>query len=232
MSSADHVADGLGFLLGIGSLALYTPILVRVFRQGNAEGIALSTFWLKLTAYCCADIYSFARGYPLSTYIDPLSLTVEAALLLFTVAFLQRKLDASFVVAVLALVLACAWALVAAPMETLALASVASTVLNTGALVPQIALNARRSSSGDYSPLTAALACGGCTVRLFTTVRLSSSDPFLMAGFGSAVAVNSTLLAQIIWYSAIIEKRPWASLVYRDFEKGPVVAKSTSMSKP
>lgn len=220
MISADFIADGLGFLLGIGSLALYTPILVRVVRKGNAEGIALSTFWLKLTAYCCADIYSFARGYPLSTYIDVLIITLEAALVLVTVAFLQRKLDASFVAAALALALACAWALVAAPMEYLALASVASTVLNTGALVPQIALNARRGSSGDYSPLTAALACGGCTVRLFTTVRLSSSDPLLLAGFGSAVALNSTLLAQVLWYSAIIEKRPWASLLSRDFEKG------------
>ena len=192
----------------------------------------MSTFWLKLVAYCCADIYSISRGYPLSTYVEVLVLTVEAALVLFTVAYLQAKLDIIFFTAFLALVLTCAWALVAAPLDSLAFASIASTILNSGALVPQIVLNARRGSSGDYSTLTAAIACGGCTLRLFTTVRLSSSDPLLLINFGSSLVLNCTLLAQLLWYSIVVEKRPWSSLIFRDFEAVPAQPNATSTSKP
>jgi mannose-P-dolichol utilization defect protein 1 len=232
MTSSNIIAERLGYLLGIGSLALYTPILFRIIRNCNAEGIAMSTFWLKLVAYCCSDIYSISRGYPLSTYIEVLVLTLEAALVLVTVAYLQAKIDTVFVTAALALVLTCAWALVAAPIDSLAFASIASTILNSGALVPQIILNARRGSSGDYSPLTAAIASGGCILRLFTVVRLSSSDPLLLINFGSSLALNCTLLAQLIWYSIIVEKRPWSSLILRDFEEVSAEPDANSTSKP
>ena len=57
-------------------------------------------------------------------------------------------------------------------------------MVGTGALLPQIALNARTRSTGDYSPVTAALACAGCLIRLFTTEQLAGGDPLLLAGFG------------------------------------------------
>ena len=64
----------------------------------------------------------------------------------------------------------------------------------------QIHQNLVRKSPGDYSALTAGLACAGCTVRLYTTVRLAASDPILLAGFSASFTCNFTLLVQVLWY--------------------------------
>ena len=89
---AEAIAGALGYVVGAGSLALYTPILLRVGRSGDASGLTLSTWWLKLASYTCSDVYSFANGYPLSTYLETLIITVEAALVLAVVAAYQRRL--------------------------------------------------------------------------------------------------------------------------------------------
>ena len=45
---AGLIARWLGFVVGAGSLLLYTPIAARVYRQRSADGLTLSTWWLKL----------------------------------------------------------------------------------------------------------------------------------------------------------------------------------------
>ncbi|EOD12892.1 hypothetical protein EMIHUDRAFT_213129 [Emiliania huxleyi CCMP1516] len=151
---AGLIARWLGFLVGAGSLLLYTPIAARVYRQRSADGLTLSTW---LLSYTCSDAYSFRNGYPLSTYIETLIITVEACGVLLLVAHFQRRLDAAF-----------AGALPALPLRSpdidpspkrkplaIALGQSAATALNTCALLPQIAQNAARRSPGGFSPVTA-----------------------------------------------------------------------------
>ena len=45
-------------------VARYTPIAVRVVKQGSADGLSVSTWWLKLTAYTFSNIYFFKNAYP------------------------------------------------------------------------------------------------------------------------------------------------------------------------
>jgi len=213
----EALAGALGYVVGAGSLALYTPIVLRVLRSGDASGLTLSTWWLKLTSYTCSDVYSFANGYPITTYLETLVITAEAALVLAVVGAYQRKIDAAFALSAVALVAACVWALTEAPPAAIDLAQASATVLNTGALLPQLAQNGRRCEPGGYSPLTAALACAGCTIRLFTTVELAGSDPLLLAGFGFGLALNAALLAQIIWFGAVVGQRPLRVVLSADF---------------
>ena len=146
--SSEGVATALGYLVGAGSLALYTPIVWRVRRQGDASGLTLSTWWLKLASYSCSDVYSIAQGYPISTYVETLVITLEAALVLGLVAFYQRRLDAAFALGAAALAAAWVWALADAPPQALTLAQASATALNTGAVLPQLAQNARRREAG------------------------------------------------------------------------------------
>ena len=53
-------------------------------------------FRSRLLSYTCSDAYSFRNGYPLSTYIETLIITVEACGVLLLVAHFQRRLDAAF----------------------------------------------------------------------------------------------------------------------------------------
>ena len=96
------VARGLGYLVGAGSLLLYTPIAIRVYRQQDASGLTLSTWWLKLASYTCTIVYSLANHYPISTYVETVIISGEALIILALVAFYQRRLDATFAGATLA----------------------------------------------------------------------------------------------------------------------------------
>jgi uncharacterized protein with PQ loop repeat len=69
VSATSVIAQGLGYVVGAGSLLLYTPIAIRVCRERDASGLTLSTWWLKLISYTCSDVYSFANGYLVSTCV-------------------------------------------------------------------------------------------------------------------------------------------------------------------
>lgn len=70
----------------------------------------------------------------------------------------------------------------------------------TGALVPQILMNLRNKSAGEWSVASAAMSTAGNAVKVFTTVQLAGSDPVLLAGFFFGLATNAILLSQIIYY--------------------------------
>eukprot|EP00750_Incisomonas_marina_P032443 INCI9178.4.p1 GENE.INCI9178.4~~INCI9178.4.p1 ORF type:complete len:176 (+),score=24.95 INCI9178.4:439-966(+) len=71
----------------------------------------------------------------------------------------------------------------------------ASTV-STLAILPQIFLNFKRRSSGEFSPITALLATGGNGLRIFTTLVVTG-DVVLLLGFIAGSIVNGVLLLQI-----------------------------------
>jgi mannose-P-dolichol utilization defect protein 1 len=209
MSDEDQtslVATALGYLIGLGSLLLYTPIAVRVVRQRSADGLALSTWWLKLGSYLCSDVFYITKGYPLSTYVETLTVTIEAGVVLVLVAYFQRSLfRLRFAGLASGLALLSLYGLTAAPPEAVAFGQVASVALNSGALLPQFVLNARRRTKGDYSPVTAGLASTGCAIRMYTTIALADSDPILLGTFSAAFLLNSALLGQILYYGMVVE---------------------------
>ena len=208
MSDEDKslLATALGYLIGAGSLLLYTPIAVRVVRQKSANGLALSTWWLKLGSYLCSDIFYITKAYPISTYIETLTITVEAGVVLFLVAYLQQSLfNVRFIGLASIFALLTAYGLTIAPPEVVAFGQISSVALNSGALVPQFLLNMRNQTKGDYSPVTAGLASAGCAIRIFTTIALTDSDPILLGTFAAAFLLNSALLCQIIYYGVFVE---------------------------
>jgi len=215
------LATGLSYLVGAGSLLLYTPIAFRTIRTGSAKGLTLSTWWLKLASYTASDVYSFSNAYPIAQYVETSIITLEAAAILLLVSWYQQRLDATFATLATGYVATTAWALAAAPSSVLAVAQGGSTLLNTIALLPQIAQNARRRSSGGYSPVTALLACAGCSIRIFTTYELAEGDPLLLAGFAAGLALNGAILAQVLYYGVVIEGRTVLAMLGSDFrDKG------------
>ena len=200
------LAMALGYVVGLGSLLLYTPIAVRLWRQQSAAGLADSTWWLKLSSYTCNDVYSYTKGYPLSTYVETLIITAEAAIILGLVSYYQKTWQKpEFALGILLYCLVTFWGLTWAPDSVLAAAQFGAAALNTAALVPQFLLNYQGQTKGDYSPTTAALASTGCLIRVFTVTQLADSDPILLFSFGLALVLNTLLLLQIIYYGVFKE---------------------------
>ena len=85
------VAEALGYLVGAGSLILYTPIAVRIYRQKDASGLVLTTWWLKLISYTFSDVYAISHEYPISTYIETLIITCQAFIVLILTSYYQNQ---------------------------------------------------------------------------------------------------------------------------------------------
>lgn len=215
------IATGLGYLIGAASILLYTPIAIRVLRTKSAEGLAISTWWLKVTSYTCTDVYNIKNGFPLAAFSESLVITGEAAVILGLVAFYQRRVDVqTFLLAVIYVVVT-SWALFAptsvGPSDSaIAFAQELSIALNVASLLPQLKQNFIRKSSGSYSSVTASLASAGCTIRLFTTFELANGDPLLLVNYGVALALNLSLLLQIIYYATQKEGKTLSQLYLAD----------------
>ncbi len=229
-SSLKPLAETLGYVLGGASLLLYTPIAVRVLRQKSADGLTVSTWWLKLTSYTCTDAYNFKKGFPITAFSETLVITFEAMVILSLVSFYQKKLNrGTFALASLYLTLT-TWVLFSPensswgpPEELFALAQVSATLLNTFALVPQLWQNYQRKSSGDYSAVTSTLASLGCSIRLFTTVELADSDLLLLFNYGVALLLNLSVLMQILWFGTKEEGKSIINLYLADVKTSEVV---------
>jgi mannose-P-dolichol utilization defect 1 len=219
MGAATIVANGLGYLVGAGSLLLYTPIAIRITRQRSADGLTLSTWWLKVISYTCSDIYGYANGYNLSTYVETLVITIEAAVVLVLVAYFQMTLCHGIFYVPFATYLTLTVLAIAGfvPLSVISVGQAMSMVLNVGAILPQLRLNQQLKTSGDYSPITAALASGGCLIRLFTTITLNSADLLLLSGFGLALLTNMLLLGQILYYGTVVEGKTLAAVLTADW---------------
>ena len=200
------IANALGYLMGLGSLMLYTPIAIRLYRQKTADGTTLSTWMMKVASYTCNDLYYMANHYPFSTYIDTFFITVEAAIVFALVVLYQHKgRDPVVWIFVSGYCISSILLYSMAPPNLLALSQIAAVILNSGALVPQFLWNMKHRTKGDYSPITALLAAIGCSVRLWTVQTLANNDIVLLGSFAIALFFNVSLLLQIIYYGTHVE---------------------------
>lgn len=221
--SLKTIATGLGYLIGAASVLLYTPIAIRVLRTKSADGLTLSTWWLKLTHYTCTVVYNIKNGFPISAFSESLVISVEAVVILGLVTYYQKRLDVQTFLLAVTYFAVTSWALFSPALfgpsdETIAFAQKFSIVLNVIALIPQLYQNYERKSAGDYSPTTASLASIGCTVRLFTTIELTSGDPLLLINYAVAMALNLSLLLQIIYYGTQKEGKTLSQLYLADVQ--------------
>lgn len=204
--STEWVANALGYLIGLGSLILYSPIVIRLFRQKTAYGTSMSTWMMKLSSHTCTDLYSSWQQYPLSTYIDALVITAQSAIILALVTIYQQQYGSVMLWVFLILyVTAAAYLYWESPPDLLSLGQLSAAILNSGALVSQFVLNCRQKSIGDYSPVTVALAATGNAIRFYTILVLADSDAILLFTSGIASLLNIVLLFQIVYFGLVEE---------------------------
>ena len=142
---AEQLAQGLGFAIGVGSIALYSPLLYRIWRKRTADGLSVSVWVLKSCSYSVSAAYSHAHGYPLSTYVEALSIGAQAFALLCLVCYFQKAWAPALLVAAggAALTAVCAMSADGGVTLLTSLQAVAA-VGSAAALVPQIHLNHSR----------------------------------------------------------------------------------------
>ena len=224
-AGAVGLGEFLGYGLGAASVLLYAPVGLRVARQGRrgAEGLAVSTWWLKVSGFTASVLYNQSNGYPIEQYSETLVLALESAAVLALVSYYRGEedgFDARFVSGLAALGGAAYLGATAAPPEALALAQAGATAVQISALLPQVALNAERRAC-SYSPVTSTMAVLGCTVRVYTTLQLAGGDRLLLAGFGAGFLLNSILLGQALYYGTVVQGTSLREIFTADFSEAP-----------
>ena len=215
----------LGYGLGAASVLLYAPVGLRVARQGRrgAEGLAVSTWWLKASGFAVSILYNQSNGYPMEQYSETIVLALESAAVLALVSYYKGEedgFDARVIAGCAALGGAAYLGATAAPPEALALAQAGATAVQISALLPQVALNAERRAC-SYSPVTAAMAMLGCSVRLYTTLQLAGGDRLLLAGFGAGLLLNSVLVGQAIYFGKVVQGASLREIFTADLREAP-----------
>lgn len=227
IAGSNPIAQTVGYLVGVGSFLLYTPIAVRLLRTKSADGLTISTWWMKVTAFTCLDTYNIKNGFPLAAWSESLVNTVESGFVLALVAIFQKRLNLTTFLLAATYVTASSWAILAPESfgpspGIIAAAQVLSIVLNTSALLPQLKQNFERQSSGGYSTITALVACAICGTRIYTTIELANGDPLLLLNYGVLFFLNVGLLAQVIYYGTQFEGKKLSSLFLADIKSDDV----------
>lgn len=72
------VAKALGYVIGVGSLAVYLPIVFSLLKKKSADGFSVATWVFNLMGITLAVIYPLKKGFPMSTFVELVLLVVQS----------------------------------------------------------------------------------------------------------------------------------------------------------
>ena len=194
------VAKGLGYSLGVGAMAMYTPILFKLITSKDSSGFALSTWIMNVIGTLLAIAYPIKRGFPFSTYVE-LSAILLQLLSILAISCYYRGLSIAFSAIAVPSIALFTWfvnnpSTSEAVMKSLQISSIA---VCTAATLPQILLTFQRRQA-SWSWLTALLSTTGCLARIYTTLQLTG-DRTALVGYALGAVMNGILLGQVLWYN-------------------------------
>ena len=196
----DVVARLFGYLLGAGSMLVYTPIIVSLLKAKSSDGYSVQTWIFNLLGLAVALIYPFKRAFPLSTYIEIVILTVQSAGILGLICT-YGSLTKEYLLGMAGFaLLAAGVAVTNINAKTLQALQLLAIVICNYANIPQILLTFK-TKQAKWSPITAAMSMAGNAIRIFTTLQLTQ-DTLVMSGNVLGLVTNAILLAQVYFYRA------------------------------
>lgn len=201
----DLIAKILGYMVGMGAMALYVPIIGNLITTKDSSGYSVSTWVLNVLGSMLAIAYPVKRRFPISTYFEMISSLVQGVLILGLVCRYQG-LSTQYLQGIAPLIglFAVFVAYDKASDHLLKTLQVAAIIVCTYANIPQIVLTFQQRRA-SWSAITAGLSTIGCIIRIFTTLQLTK-DNLTLLGYSLGLTTNVILLSQIVWYNHILKQ--------------------------
>lgn len=185
--------------MAAGSMAVYTPILINLLKAKSDKGLSTQTWIMNILGISLACVYPFQKGFPLSTYVELVVLTVQSLIILGVICH-YKHIEKEFLFSMIPFALYLfAVTRYSIPPTVLNFVQLASTLICNYANVPQILLGFREKRTG-WSPITSGLSLAGNIIRVFTTLQLTKGDPLFLFGYILGAVFNSVLLWQTFIY--------------------------------
>ena len=91
------ISKSLGFTLGVGAVALYVPIITKLFSSGNADGHSLMTWVYTVSIFSALLVYPFKKGYPLEAYSELVALSIASYIIVALISIHNKLLMQFFI---------------------------------------------------------------------------------------------------------------------------------------
>eukprot|EP00455_Lapot_gusevi_P026612 TRINITY_DN2806_c0_g1_i1.p1 TRINITY_DN2806_c0_g1~~TRINITY_DN2806_c0_g1_i1.p1 ORF type:complete len:263 (-),score=90.86 TRINITY_DN2806_c0_g1_i1:185-922(-) len=194
------ISKMLGYAIIAGSSILKVFQILNVYRAGNGEGLAISSFILSAIGYTITLAYNILKGYPFSTFGEAFFILIQDMILVLMLLHYKKGLNGLFFVGVVAYGAGTAY-LFNGQLSDVVLASLqtATIPIFSAARIPQIITNYQNKSTGVLSAVTCFLQFGGVAARLFT-VLAEVNDTVVLAGILVSFVLNGIILLQIGLY--------------------------------
>ena len=194
-SPAALAAKILGYVITLGSLLLYSPMILQVLRSRSGAGLSATSWAMSAMGFGGALAYQVSRGYPVSTYGELIALTVQSIAIINLILCFDSHIHPSKLAAGTIAYGVFLYSLVTkAPKALLTVLQAVAGSMLALAIIPQLALNFRSRTCG-WSRVSALLSTGGNAIRVFTTLQLTK-DKLVLAGYLAGLSLNLILLTQ------------------------------------
>eukprot|EP01032_Pedospumella_encystans_P009703 gene9703-11408_t len=199
------IAKILGYMVGIGAMCLYVPIIGSLISSKDSSGYSVSTWVLNVLGSMLAIAYPIKKSFPVSTYFEMISGLVQGVLILGLIC-LYQGLGVPYLQGMVPLLGLFATFVAYDKLSDRVLQSlqVAAIIVCTYANIPQIVLTFQQRRA-SWSAITAGLSTIGCIIRIFTTLQLTK-DKLTLLGYSLGLTTNVILLSQIVWYNHICKQ--------------------------
>lgn len=200
-TSGDLMANVLGYLVGLGSMMLHTPNIVKLLKIKNADGFSSATWISNIIGLSAAFAYPYKKGLPFSTYVEVANILVQAVVILGIICYYQGFFQ-TYVIAMSIFTTLFATLILNPKIKwspkVLNATQLSAIMVTNYALIPQILLTFHKKIA-SWSPISASLALIGNTIRIFTTMQLTQ-DKLVLVGNMIGWVLNCVLLGQIFVY--------------------------------
>uniref|UniRef100_A0A7S1F0U9 Mannose-P-dolichol utilization defect 1 protein homolog n=1 Tax=Noctiluca scintillans TaxID=2966 RepID=A0A7S1F0U9_NOCSC len=184
----------------VGSLMTKLPQVFCIWRSRSVLGLSEASVVLEALGYCTAALYSATMRYPIGTYGETLSLSLQGLLIVLLFWFFSQNINLGmrFCGLVLWLGFVPLFLLASPPPLLIYLVGLTPPCLFSVARLQQIIVNHRQGHTGQLSPITLLLQCCGCAARIFTTFHVIAGDSVVLLSFSSSFLLNAVLVTQVI----------------------------------
>jgi uncharacterized protein with PQ loop repeat len=156
VSVGDLVAKTLGYVMGAGAFSVYLPILLSLFRQQSADGFSSATWIFNVLGLSLSCLYPFKKGFPLSTYVELVAVTLQSIGILGLISHYQGKVK-EYIVGLSAFLAAAVYVITSTiPQRNLAVIQVIASLVCNYANIPQIILTFQ-TKKASWSMITSSM---------------------------------------------------------------------------
>lgn len=192
------IAKLLGYVMGLGATAVYSPIIFTLLKAKSAEGFSVDTWKYSLVGLTLAILYPFKKKYLLSTYAELLCVLVQSIGIFGLISHYNQQMTSFFQFMFCYLAVCVPLILLPLSAKVLSTIQLIAILVCNYSNIPQILLTMRTKTT-SWSGTSALLTTAGNFIRILTTLQLTK-DPLILAGFLLGFVTNLTLFIQVLIY--------------------------------